>query len=112
MPMWQAWGYYVNADELAKIAGHRELDYIFKIYDRVFYLAELGVISNHRGKKIGKRLTEIILKALQMRGFQAVVLRTDRQAVPARSLYTKSGFNELPVDDKNHPNRNYWIMQF
>ena len=104
------WGYSVSRQELAKIAGGEQLDFITENDPRIFYIDELGVNIQNRRKGVGERLTTELLNHARRGGFRKVVLRTDLSAVPAHRLYARLGFSELDVKDGRHENRNYWLL--
>lgn len=104
------WGYPVSQEELREIAGNNALDPLFCEHSRVFYVDELGVNSEHRGRGIGKRLSHLLLKAAKTHGIKLAVLRTDDQAVAARRLYSSLGFSELTARDERYPERTYWVL--
>ncbi len=105
------WGYRVNVAKLAQIAGHNQLDYLFNgKLRKVFYIDELGTAKEYRGNKIGKELSWQLLSVMEKQGFDLVLLRTDVQAIVARNLYQKLGFQELPIFDKKHQHRTYWTL--
>jgi len=70
----------------------------------VGYVHMLGVLEEHRGKRLGYML---LLKALQWfkeHGFKSALLHTDDFRSPAIKLYLKFGF--IPVfADETHPQR-------
>ena len=105
------WAFPVSVSGLAKIAGHKQLNPVFEPGRRVYYLAELGVEKSRREEYgLGKLLSTCLLADIQAMGPVVVVLRTDVEALVARSLYSKLGFKELSVCDKNHPTRTYWTL--
>ncbi len=106
------WGYEVNTLDLSKISGHPESIWKDIIQQkRCFYVDELGVDINHRGKKIGKKLTIRLLREISLIKINHITLRTDIKAVPARSLYQKVKFKEIDLTDKEHGKRTYWLRK-
>lgn len=104
------WGYSVDRETLREISQGDHLDRLFSAQARVYYIDELGVSSSHRGKGIGKELTTHLTLYAQSQGHTIVTLRTDKQAMEARSVYAKLGFVELPVIDSRYPDRSYWFL--
>lgn len=104
------WGYEANRDELAEISGNRKLDIIFSGNKRVFYVDELGTLSQYRLKSLGKEISWQLLSAAEEKGLDLAVLRTEKKAIAARALYEKLGFKELPVSDEQHKTRSYWVL--
>lgn len=107
-----SWGYNVDKENLAVIAGNRQLDSLFENEDasRVFYVDELGVDPGKRLKGVGRKLSEMLLAHARKQGHSRAVLRTDAGALPARALYAHLGFTELAVKDSRHESRTYWLL--
>ena len=103
-------GYSVDKDELRVIAGNGLLDSVFDGDSRVFYVDELGVAKNHRGRRISSALTASLIGVAQNAGITAIVLRTDTQARVARHVYERSGFVDLGIRDAAHADRTYWLL--
>lgn len=106
------WGYQVSCDELREIAGHGQLDFLFEPLNRIMYLADLATKSSFRRRGIGEKLTCALIEFAYDAGITHIVLRTHKKAVAARNLYQKAGFKELPVEDKEYPDRTYWLKIF
>lgn len=104
------WGYEVSSKELVEISGSHQLDMLFAGDKRVFYIDELGTAKAYRRRKLGKEISWRLLSDAESKGFDFAVLRTESQAVPARTLYQELGFQELPVFDKQHQTRTYWVL--
>ena len=104
-------GYSVSKEELRVIAGNDLLDSLFENTERVYYIDELGVQKDFRGKGLAKKLSQNLIHAASVYGLTKVVLRTDVQAPSARHVYQKLGFNELTVCDAKYPNRTYWVIK-
>ena len=112
------WGYEVAPDDMTKIAGSSYINYIFRAADnqgqgiRMFYVDELGVGRLARHHRLGEALSAELIRTVRERhGINHFVLRTDKNAVPARYLYRKLGFLELcDVEDAQYKDRTYWIL--
>jgi GNAT superfamily N-acetyltransferase len=59
----------------------------------------MAVSEQARGKQVGLLLGESIIGRARDRGFQALVLESNRKLTPAISLYRKLGFAEKPFPD-------------
>lgn len=108
------WGYEVDIPDVRRISGVHDWDAVFftaKRLRKVFYIDDLGVASEWRGRGIARKLTERLLRKARERGMDVATLRTDKDAFPARSLYKGLGFYELPVQDAEHKNRTYWVKE-
>lgn len=108
-PVGFTWGYRMTLLELVALIGDKRIqNYISG--NAIFYIDELGVDSSHRGFGIGQEITRRIIDEAHANGAKYCALRTDVQAVPARSLYAKLGFQELPLVDQHYPSRTYWLL--
>jgi ribosomal protein S18 acetylase RimI-like enzyme len=106
------WGYEVLREDLQKISGANNLDFIFKNGERIFYIDELGVHSSFRRRGIGERLSCYLISAARNYGkIRCFILRTDTKAIAAKGLYNKLGFNDLYVKDSEHYQRTYWLLE-
>lgn len=101
------WGYQVSPTYMQKICGSKSLNFIFK-KGAVYYVDELGVSISHRGNGIGMTLANKLLDAIP-KNIDAIILRTDKKALPAREIYKKLNFAELEILDKKFPSRSYWL---
>lgn len=104
------WGYSVSKEDLQEISGGNLLNNLFANGESLFYIDELGVSSVFRVKGIAKEISQILIRNVQRRNIDSIVLRTDVKAVAARILYEKLGFKELAVQDQKHPDRTYWFL--
>lgn len=105
------WGYAVAKNNLRKISGGKLLDGIFSKDSYAYYIDELGVAMRFRRSGVGKKLSEVLLKEAERLGYKKVVLRTDKKAEAAISLYKRLGFKDLSVRDEKYPERTYWIKE-
>lgn len=104
------WGYSVDKEVMRKISQGSYLDRLFSVQVKVYYIDELGVSTFYRGKGIGKQLTLNLVEYAKTCGHTIVTLRTDKQAVEARSVYEKLGFMEQLITDTKYTDRTYWIL--
>lgn len=104
------WGYMTNLDYLYEISGSRFFANYCKSFDNIFYVDELGVDSEFRKFGIGNSLSQKLISHAKESGANYLILRTDKKAIPARKLYAQLGFEELPIQDKIHNERTYWIL--
>jgi ribosomal protein S18 acetylase RimI-like enzyme len=103
------WGYLVSKEEMREIASADDLDFLFENNQRIFYVDELGVGSPFRGNQCGAMLSrELIAQVRKGKSTSIVILRTDKAAQAARSLYSRLGFVNLHIRDGIYPNRTYW----
>ncbi len=59
-------------------------------------LAKMAVSEEAKGKQVGLLLGEFAVERARARGFQTLVLESNRKLTPAISLYKKLGFIEKP----------------
>lgn len=104
-------GYSVSIQEMREIAGNGGLNVLFKRRKRIYYVDELGVAKEYRGRGISLVLTRSLIETAKESGLTCVALRTDKQAVVARKVYGQLGFVEMPVQDTKHPERTYWVLE-
>jgi len=93
-----------------EISGNYYLDPLFDNFEKIFYLAELGVCSSVRNHRIGERLTVCLIEDVKKNDIKLITLRTDVRADSARHLYQKLGFRDLQIKDAKHYNRTYWVF--
>lgn len=96
---------------LSKIAGSKDLDYLFNENKRIFYVSGIGVIQKYRRCGIAEQLSLMLINELRRLGFGYRIGRTDNSVHAMRNLYLKQGFQELPVADANYPERTYWLLE-
>lgn len=104
-------GYSVNREELQVIAGNNLMDHLFEKNNRIFYVGELGVATQYRGRRISFALTSSLMQAVRSSGLKSIVLRTHVKAHVARHVYEKIAFSELDVRDAKFPDRTYWLLE-
>lgn len=69
---------------------------LIRLNDEKAELAKMAVSEEAKGKQIGLLLGESIIDLARGRGFQSLVLESNRKLTPAISLYRKLGFIEKP----------------
>lgn len=77
--------------QMSKIVGY---SVIYCVLDQAD-LANIAVLPNCRGRKIGKMLLEETLKKAFDNGVSEVFLEVRESNLPARGLYASSGFAEI-----------------
>ncbi len=96
---------------LCKISGTKALDYLFEGGGQVFYGNILCVDPVFRRQRIAKKLSMALMEVLRKQGFTYRIGRTAIAAEAMRTLFTKLGFQELPVHDALYPERTYWLLR-
>lgn len=104
------WGYNVDQSGMREICGSSSLDHLFYKKSSIFYVDELATVNSFRRKGIGAHLTQELIGEARNSGASIFCLRTDIKANVARTLYEALGFRDLGIQDKNYPNRTYWIL--
>ncbi len=64
--------------------------------DQKAELAKMAVTEKAKGKQLGHRLGDAIIKLAKEKGYKILCLESNRKLTPAISLYRKLGFVELP----------------
>jgi N-acetylglutamate synthase-like GNAT family acetyltransferase len=64
----------------------------------VYELTKMAVNENFQGKKIGRALAEAAIARARNSGAQKIILYSNTMLEPAIALYSKLGFQEIPVD--------------
>ncbi len=76
------------------------------------YVHWVGTRKDHTGKGLGSVLVARVLEDFIARGYQAAVLETDDERLPALKVYLKSGFVPVyDVDGEDHRDRWSAIFQ-
>ncbi|MGH8585770.1 MAG: GNAT family N-acetyltransferase [Gammaproteobacteria bacterium] len=96
---------------LGTISGTTALDYLFERGTRVFYADTVCVDPGARRRQIACGLAAAVIPVLRREGFTYYIGRTAIGAIAMRSLFTKLGFEELPVRDVVFPERSYWLLR-
>jgi GNAT superfamily N-acetyltransferase len=99
-----SWGSVVNGKDISEIIGrHFPLEKIF------FFINELAVVPDFRGKKVGQRLLERIMRLSARENISGWCLRTEKKALEARHVYIKAGFRDLKIKDKLAKSSTFFI---
>lgn len=88
--------FFVKEDE--KIIGCVAL---MKIEDGVFELTKMAVSPEYQGKKIGQQLMEHTLKFARNKGWDHLIIFSNRKLENAIYIYKKYGFEEIPIGENN-----------
>ncbi len=74
------------------------------------YIRFLGVNTQHRGKGIGKTLTDLCMEHAKKTNEQYIALHTSEFMDSARSIYEKKGF--VKTKEFQYLGKTYWIYLF
>jgi len=104
------WGYQVSIEELSEISGVL-VEVWQKVVgnEKVFYIDEFGTEKSYRGQGIGTKIAHELLEQLSRTDIKLATLRTDKLALPARTIYARIGFQELDIQDAKFQERTYWL---
>ena len=72
---------------------------LLKIDQTTFELSKMAVSDGVQGLGIGQKLLEHCLEIAKQNGIKKLILYSNRKLLPAIYLYTKFGFQEIPLED-------------
>lgn len=88
--------FFVREDE--KIIGTVAL---MKIEEGVFELTKMAVVPAAQGKNIGQKLMQHTLNFAREKGWQKLIIFSNRKLENAIHIYKKYGFKEIPIGENN-----------
>ncbi|MCH4824260.1 GNAT family N-acetyltransferase [Gramella lutea] len=71
------------------------------IEENVFELTKMAVKTNYRGKKIGHKLMQHTIDHARKKGWDKLIIYSNRKLENAIHLYRKYGFEEIPIEQNN-----------
>ncbi|NJY63985.1 GNAT family N-acetyltransferase [Salinimicrobium sp. CDJ15-81-2] len=74
---------------------------LMKIEDGVFELTKMAVVPAAQGKKIGQKLMAHTIDFAKSRGWQKLIIWSNRKLENAIYIYFKYGFTEIPIEGEN-----------
>ncbi len=74
---------------------------LMKIEDAVFELTKMAVTPAAQGKKIGQQLMEHTISYAKNKGWQKLIIYSNRKLENAIYIYKKYGFIEIPIEENN-----------
>lgn len=74
---------------------------LMKIEAGIFELTKMAVIPEAQGKKIGQKLMEHTLNYAKEKGWQRLIIYSNRKLENAIYIYQKYGFQEIPIEENN-----------
>lgn len=84
---------------------------LMKITEKIFELTKMAIIPEYRGKKIGHQLIQHTLDFAQKKGWDKLIIYSNRKLENAIHLYKKYGFIEIPIEENNPYSRGDIKMQ-
>jgi ribosomal protein S18 acetylase RimI-like enzyme len=88
--------FFVREDD--KILGTVAL---MKIDEGIFELTKMAVAPAAQGKNIGQKLMQHTLDFAKSRGWEKLVIYSNRKLENAIHIYKKFGFREIPIEENN-----------
>jgi ribosomal protein S18 acetylase RimI-like enzyme len=67
--------------------------------EECYELSKMAVSPKYRGMKIGQQLMDKCIEFSKQRGWEKIMLYSNRSLTPAINLYRKVGFKEVPVEN-------------
>ncbi len=80
---------------------------LIKSAETVFEMAKMAVKPAFKGLGAGEKLGRHLIKAAKKAGCTRLFLESNRQLIPALTLYKKLGFVEIPVGETLYSRANY-----
>lgn len=74
---------------------------LMKIEDGIFELTKMAVVPAAQGKKIGQKLMVHTIDFARSRGWQKLIIWSNRKLENAIYIYRKYGFTEIPIEGEN-----------
>jgi GNAT superfamily N-acetyltransferase len=74
---------------------------LMKIEDGIFELTKMAVTPAAQGKKIGQKLMAHTLEYAKNRGWDKLIIYSNRKLENAIYIYKKFGFKEIPIEENN-----------
>lgn len=112
-------GFGIGIPLTAKRDVSRELTGLVPI-PHTFYLAELGVLPEHRNKELGRTLVRERLRRIDPERYTHVVLRVSALHSPSSEMYKPMGFEDMGVhmlvsamrtDGRVNTNRRFFLSK-
>lgn len=74
---------------------------LMKIDESTFELTKMAITPRAQGKKIGQKLMEYALDYARNRGWERLIIYSNRKLENAIHIYRKYGFVEIPIEANN-----------
>lgn len=74
---------------------------LMKIEEGVFELTKMAVTPRAQGKRIGQKLLEHTLEFARKKGWNTLIIYSNRKLENAIHIYKKYGFEEIPIGESN-----------
>jgi len=74
---------------------------LMKIDEGIFELTKMAVATAAQGKNIGQKLMQHTLDFAKSRGWEKLIIYSNRKLENAIHIYKKYGFKEIPIGENN-----------
>ncbi|MCM4159623.1 GNAT family N-acetyltransferase [Antarcticibacterium flavum] len=74
---------------------------LMKIEEGIFELTKMAITPAAQGKRIGQKLMEHCLNYAKEKGWEKLIIYSNRKLENAIHIYKKYGFKEIPIEGKN-----------
>lgn len=74
---------------------------LMKIEEGVFELTKMAVVPAARGRNVGQKLMEHTLAFARKKGWEKLIIYSNRKLENAIHIYRKYGFKEIPIGENN-----------
>lgn len=74
---------------------------LMKIDNGVFELTKMAVVPAAQGKRIGQQLMQYTLNFAKEKGWEKLIIFSNRKLENAIHIYKKYGFKEIPIGENN-----------
>ena len=74
---------------------------LMKIEDGIFELTKMAVTPAAQGKKVGQKLMAHTLEYARKKGWDKLIIYSNRKLENAIYIYKKVGFTEIPIEENN-----------
>ncbi len=74
---------------------------LMKMEDNIFELTKMAVTPAAQGKKIGQQLMEHTINFAKNKGWNKLIIYSNRKLENAIYIYKKYGFVEIPIENNN-----------
>lgn len=74
---------------------------LMKMEEGVYELTKMAITPSYQGKSLGQKLMEHTLQYAKSKGWDALIIYSNRKLENAIYIYKKYGFEEIPIEENN-----------
>ena len=74
---------------------------LMKMEDGVFELTKMAITPSAQGKKLGQKLLTYAIDYARNKGWNKLIIYSNRKLENAIYIYKKYGFEEIPIEENN-----------